>query len=236
MTLNFVYPNDNNKIAYGQDRSTTEVNKFLQNIFSVPIYSVNIRDTVDIDLFVRKVKELPMKEFKSNQHIKDRYVSTFEDKTPLLDRDFCVDLKKEINNHIEQLSSYLRIKTPELANSWANIINKDYFIGAHAHHGSIFSGAFYPNSTDESASLVFNNPFNSIENEYAYKDLPRLWEKFHGIKPETGLLILFPSYLNHLTGKNNMDNRITVSFNTIYHSIVSNKWEFYAKTVKGVNA
>jgi len=189
-------------------------------IFSIPIYSVNIKDKVDVNLITKQVNELEssMEKYQSKQKNQNKYISTFQEEIPLLDKDFCIDLKKEVNNHLEQFAKSLKIKTPKLANSWANILSKDCFVDAHEHNESILSGSFYPNSTDESAPFICNNPFNSFLNELPYKNLPTLWKKFYEVQPEIGLLVLFPSCLFHSTGENNkMNNRITISINTTYN-------------------
>lgn len=130
---------------------------------------------------------------------------------------------KSINKNIEMiLNEYCynsKIDELQISNSWFNLQNKKSVLKNHNHPNSVLSAVIYINADHNSSPLVFENPnpytifqkFN-LTHEDCYNNNPR---KFF-IQPKRGMLILFPSWLNHGSDhiENNMDNRLTISFNT----------------------
>ena len=107
------------------------------------------------------------------------------------------------------------IKYPEcfLDNSWFNIQGPGSVLLRHSHisirGAEIISGALYINVDEKSSAISFENP-----NPFSIL-IPRNSDNFFNFKPNVGDLILFPSWLVHLSSEPNMtDNRIVISFNT----------------------
>ncbi len=98
-------------------------------------------------------------------------------------------------------------------NIWATLTKSEGNIDTHIHEDSWLSGAYYvelPPSVQEDGSthagwIEFGRP---------YQDLPALAEEnIQLIKPEPGLLLLFPSYLFHRTIPHSGEGeRISISF------------------------
>jgi len=109
-----------------------------------------------------------------------------------------IDIQLCINDYVEKLS----MSKVLLTSSWFNILGKDDLVKKHQHsdswdnvESSVVSGAYYPYVEENSCPLLFGD--GSIKEVL------------------NGLLVIFPSWLEHWTNPNQSDKRITVSFNTI---------------------
>ena len=104
--------------------------------------------------------------------------------------------------------------------SWFHIGKTNSVHEAHIHSNSSWCGIYYVETGDtKSGATHFRNPAYST-----YVDAGSRWLKTETIiKPENGLLILFPSHLEHYqslyTGKK---NRIVVAFNAQIQFIDNN--------------
>ena len=106
----------------------------------------------------------------------------------------------------------------ELINAWINI-NPNSVIGApHAHQVATFSAVYYVQASEGSGHLDFMTPITA--HRYTLPD-GVVSERNHfnsdmwSIKPITGKLIIFPSWLYHFVRPNTDGNdRITMAFNS----------------------
>ena len=124
------------------------------------------------------------------------------------------EIKQRLQERIDYFTNVSNIQPCRIHHSWYNIQNEGSSLTAHAHNGSVISGALYINTDEYSSDLDFINPNYAIhlgfgldrESDFVYKH-----------KVERGSLILFPSYLAHgnLFSQNKTKNRIVISFNTL---------------------
>ena len=103
----------------------------------------------------------------------------------------------------------------KIDNSWVNIQNKNSVLKKHSHPDSIVSGVMYL-KTDEKSSKIFFHNLNPYRTFVDFKKVTEFNTENYFFKPQTGDLILFPSWLMHSSDKNNSSSRIVLSFNTIY--------------------
>lgn len=82
----------------------------------------------------------------------------------------------------------------KIINSWYNTMQPGVELKIHKHEESIVSGAFYVSVGKNSVPLIFSS---------------------ESVQPYSGLLILFPSEINHYTEKEK-ETRTVISFNTDY--------------------
>ena len=91
----------------------------------------------------------------------------------------------------------------------------------HSHPGSVISGVFYIRAAESSPPIVFKDPrpyykfmyydtiFNDGRDPKSYSLFPE-----YVVKPKTGMLLLFPSWLEHEVLQSTSDEeRITMVFN-----------------------
>jgi uncharacterized protein (TIGR02466 family) len=116
------------------------------------------------------------------------------------------------------LSAFEQMGLPNPAfelESWVNVNDRGGYNIQHMHYGMI-SGCFYLRAPEGAGSIVFRDPRLAVETSYlkgpginSFMDFP--------IQPETGMLLLFPSWLHHRVEPHNNDiPRISISFNALW--------------------
>ena len=142
----------------------------------------------------------------------------------------CLDIKHKSNGVIKSnltgwqssnVQDKINIveKTLSIENMWININNyKDYNI-EHTHPGSILSGVYYSQVSDNSGNLVFIHPAKDVM-VYDWDNCD--WQEYNKYSsswwftPSINKLFLFPSWLKHYVMPNlNQEERISISFNII---------------------
>lgn len=99
---------------------------------------------------------------------------------------------------------------------WVNVNGKGAFNTPHAHGNYLWSGCYYvqtpPVSSQRSGMLEFIDPrhVNGISSEL----LPPVFSSKFQVRPRSGLLLIFPSYLLHWVYPNQEDDqRVSIAFN-----------------------
>lgn len=110
-------------------------------------------------------------------------------------------------------------KTPErlnwTLNAWANVNGQGDFNKVHTHPGATWSGVYYvdPGNSDqagEGTPLHLADPCSSRASIF----FPELSTSNVLIKPEAGLMVLFPSYVPHGVLPHRGDRlRVSIAFN-----------------------
>lgn len=126
--------------------------------------------------------------------------------------DIIVPVTPEIKKlEIEILSTMAEMTGKEYAidDMWAVNLIKNQSVIAHSHHSNLhahpseyFSIAYYPEVPAGSAELIFMAEWCGV------------MKKTFAITPEVGLLVIFNSYMTHMTARHKIDEpRIVVSMN-----------------------
>jgi hypothetical protein len=141
-------------------------------------------------------------------YLEDKHHTYYEDKRYPFGY---VESEKLINKLTEAVSAILG-RQMILSEIWTLTLEHGQSVAAHSHKSNThlhpeeyFSIAYYPSAPSGSADLIFMaNAANTIDNSIV-------------IKPETGDLIVFNSYLNHMTNRhrNKDEARIVISANFI---------------------
>ena len=84
----------------------------------------------------------------------------------------------------------------------------------HTHPNSLLSGVFYLSVPEGSSSIRFKDPrpFTNVIAVPVQQHCLENWQWIH-IDPEPGLLLIWPSWLEHEVPKNHSNGRITMVFN-----------------------
>jgi len=99
--------------------------------------------------------------------------------------------------------------------SWINLHDRGGFNFQHMHDGCLLSGCFYLQAPEGSGSLVFRDPRPGCMNSYLKGTQANGYNDIH-LHPETGLLVLFPHWLEHHVETHQNDiPRISISFNVL---------------------
>ncbi|MBJ7380206.1 MAG: 2OG-Fe(II) oxygenase family protein [Polynucleobacter sp.] len=104
---------------------------------------------------------------------------------------------------------------------WININSKGAYNVPHEHPGYCWSGSYYvkvPESKTERGGFIEFLDFKPVIPSIEMIGSPLLGDKYR-IKPEEGLLLLFPSHLKHWVYPNEGEQeRISIAFNIRYES------------------
>tara|TARA_R110000803_G_C11832969_1_gene303553 strand:+ start:54 stop:647 length:594 start_codon:yes stop_codon:yes gene_type:complete len=122
------------------------------------------------------------------------------------------------NNIFEYSFKYLKklnhvVEDLQICNSWSNILNKDEVIYYHKHSNSYLSGVFYLDN--RSSPITFRNPSSFSKYGWAPEFSPPETSDNMSVIPKKGLLLLFPSWLEHSVLTSQEDNKISIAFNII---------------------
>jgi uncharacterized protein (TIGR02466 family) len=116
---------------------------------------------------------------------------------------------------LTKLSSNLLLgKTikPYISSMWLNVHEQYGFNHVHIHPGAWYSGVYYLNCTNKTGNISFTDPRPGAENNFYHTSID--CNTTYTIKPITGDLILFPSWLPHFVEPNlDVENRVSVAFN-----------------------
>jgi len=125
-----------------------------------------------------------------------------------------------INSQLHDLRNELGIKDEfnfRINNLWININSKLSFNRPHIHPESAMSGVYYVAVPKNSGNIVFNHPSKTQQYHIhpdAVKETNGINSSTWHLTPDAGLLILFPSWLEHYVEPNNSDDeRISIAFN-----------------------
>ena len=183
-------------------------------LFSSPVIQVIIQEDTD-ELkqnkdFGYNNNQQEMKDYtESNGRILERYVKS---KTILLNTFKIV---------AEQVLKYSP-REYQITTSWATIIRKGESSQSHNHHNSFWSGVYYYGNDypEGCAPIGFKNPNTNMSSFALFgRDLQEFNEynaKTCEFAPQSKLLLLFPSYLEHRILTHNHDSiRYSLAFNIV---------------------
>ena len=130
-------------------------------------------------------------------------------------QEFIKLISENIKNVLDDMNWDNKSQIPKITSMWA-IINKQNSFNERHHHGnSALSAAYYVRANEESGDIVFYDPrpaftFSHPENS----EINNLNGQTKSITPKSGMLVLFPGYLEHsVQPSRSNDDRIVISFN-----------------------
>ena len=103
----------------------------------------------------------------------------------------------------------------DITSAWSIINKKNASNERHIHSNSYISAVYYVSAPKNCGDILFHDPREAriIRKPNTIKG-NKLNAEVVNITPQSGLLVLFPSYLYHSVAKNNSDEeRIIISFN-----------------------
>lgn len=97
--------------------------------------------------------------------------------------------------------------------SWINLHDRGGFNFLHMHEGSLLSGSFYLKVPAGSGELAFRDPRPGVLHGVIKGSVANGHADIH-LKPSTGLLVLFPCWMEHYVEPHESDEpRICIAFN-----------------------
>ena len=185
--------------------------------FSTPIWASKILDYENINqmmlLYITELqKNDPEGITKSNFKGWHSKYFNMKDEQP---KNFVEAIKPNINIALEEMAWDVTNQSVKIQGVWAIINEKNAWNQKHHHSNSDLSGAYYVSAHENCGDIVFYDPRPAPVHKHPISKFPNeLNATRREIKPEPGMLILFPSYLEHSVRANLSDKkRIVISFN-----------------------
>tara|TARA_B100001059_G_C17813073_1_gene573464 strand:- start:1437 stop:2024 length:588 start_codon:yes stop_codon:yes gene_type:complete len=185
--------------------------------FSTPIWTNKIENYEKVnDMMHNYISNLQEKDpvgiVKSNLNGWHSRNFNMKDREPI---NFIEAIKKNINTAINDMGWDLSSQEVKLSNMWAIVNEKGAMNQKHHHSNSDLSAAYYVTAKKGCGDIIFYDPRPGKVYKHPLSNNINLLNAItNGIKPETGMLVLFPSYLEHSVDPNVSDNeRIVISFN-----------------------
>tara|TARA_X000000368_G_scaffold412771_1_gene399693 strand:+ start:578 stop:1168 length:591 start_codon:yes stop_codon:yes gene_type:complete len=185
--------------------------------FSTPIWASKIDDYEKVNdemlAYILNLQEKdPTGVIKSNfkgWHSKD---FNMKDLSPI---NFISAIKNNLNTLLSDMDWDLNIQSVKISSMWAIINEKGAWNQKHQHSNSDISAAYYVTAHEGCGDIVFYDPRPArVYKQPIAKSPNKLNGTVNAIKPEAGMLVLFPSYLDHSVNPNMSDKkRIVISFN-----------------------
>ena len=122
-------------------------------------------------------------------------------------------LSAEISEFCKSIN--LGINEIVIPQMWINVNKKNDWNAIHSHGQYNLSGTYYVKVPSDSGKIVFRDPRPvALTNSFMVNRFDK--GEFRKVKPIEGLLILFPSYLEHFVEPSNADeDRISISFDVV---------------------
>jgi uncharacterized protein (TIGR02466 family) len=150
------------------------------------------------------------------------------------DMSVCTDDDLHLRSEFKNLLDFINAKTEEftetvlgikfkdfkISGMWSNVHNSGSKHHSHQHPNSFLSGVFYPfcpSDCEDIGNIIFTDPRQAKNMFYAdFFKTSCISNRTIWITPKTGLLLIFPSWLEHSTDpficKTNQ-KRVSISFN-----------------------
>ena len=174
--------------------SYKEVNEEMYN------YILNLREQNPEGIRKSNFNGWHSKDFNLNEETPKNFIKAVSSKINTAFNDMDWDIEKQI----------VKIKS-----IWAIINEKGASNERHHHGNSALSAAYYVRAPKDCGDIVFYDPRPAPVFSHPITQKPNILNAtVNSIRPDEGLLVLFPSYLDHSVKPNLSSNqRIVISFN-----------------------
>ena len=185
--------------------------------FSTPIWSSKIKNYQTVnDSMLNYITDLQKKD--SDGVIKSNFKGWHSKNFDMKDvepKNFIEEIKTNINTAINDMDWDLQTQEVKISNMWAIINTKGSLNQKHHHSNSDLSAAYYVSAEKNCGNIIFYDPRPAKVYKHPIAKNPNILNAtINSISPEPGMLILFPSYLEHSVNPNLSDHkRIVISFN-----------------------
>ena len=190
------------------------MNYNIANMFATPLLKFDFADHKDNIKLLELIKTW---DTGSHALVSGAQSSYMKSDKHILDHEDLKDLKADLQQAVDIYCDKVGLgNNVKIGMSWFNILQKGQSVNLHRHEVSVLSAAYYVKADKDSAGLNFKSPIDPYRmHEYFVKNTEYNVKNVE-VACEQGTLYLFPSWLEHYTNPNQTDERITISFNTMY--------------------
>jgi len=189
----------------------------LNLVFSTPIWGFLVKDYVKLNTNMLKyIKELQKNdpEGVNKSNVLGWHSKSFDMNNKKVSY-FFESIRPNINNTLIDMGWDDLNNKINITSAWSIINKKNASNERHIHSNSYISAVYYVSAPKNCGDILFHDPREAkiIRKPKTIKG-NKLNAEVVNITPQSGLLVLFPSYLYHSVAKNNSDEeRIIISFN-----------------------
>ena len=183
--------------------------------FPCPIHTIFV-DIPNIDELVQYVYQ----ESKENVGVKRSNAGGWQsDDTYHGDNPITRIIHPQMESFFADKSLFKESLTVKMNSLWINLNKPGDYNHSHNHPGCDLSGILWLKVPPKSGNIVFESPHSFTQykllNNYSEEFINKInMHDWFYIEPQVGLMILFPSHLNHSVSQNKSDqDRISVAFN-----------------------
>ena len=130
-------------------------------------------------------------------------------------RFFVNSISPQLNSVLTDMGWDIKKQEVKITGMWAVINKKNSSNAMHIHSNNYISAAYYVKAPINCGDIVFYDP--KFAATYRYPKISKtnkLNSNMVSFQPKEGMLVLFPSYLQHSVNVNKTDEeRIVISFN-----------------------
>ena len=130
-------------------------------------------------------------------------------------RFFVNSISPQLNSVLTDMGWDIKKQEVKITGMWAVINKKNSSNAMHIHSNNYISAAYYVKAPINCGDIVFYDP--RFAATYRYPKISKtnkLNSNIVSFQPKEGMLVLFPSYLQHSVNVNKTDEeRIVISFN-----------------------
>ena len=189
----------------------------LNLVFSTPIWGFLVKDYTKLNInMLEYIKELQKSdpEGVNKSNVFGWHSKSFDMNNKKVSY-FFESIKPNINNTLIDMGWDDLDNKINITSAWSIINKKNASNERHIHSNSYISAVYYVCAPNNCGDILFHDPRQAkvIRKPNTIK-ANKLNAEVVNITPQSGLLVLFPSYLYHSVAKNNSDEeRIIISFN-----------------------
>ena len=145
-------------------------------------------------------------------HYKISYFDILNDK---LVKKFTMIFQNYVKESVEEIGWNYDSDRVKIEAMWSIINKKGDFNIQHNHPNAYLSAAYYVKAPKDCGEIVFYDPRPAPVYSHPRAKTPNILNAtINSVNPEEGLLVLFPSYLEHSVNPNQSEEqRIVISFN-----------------------
>ena len=185
--------------------------------FPTPVWTLQLENYKMInEQMYRFIKDSQLKDQKgiAKSNIKGWHSQDFnlQEKEP---KEFITFILPAIEKVMNDMNWEKQKQSVNINNMWAIINTGGSTNLRHQHGNSTISGAYYVRAPMNSGDIVFYDPRPAPVYSYPKALGPNtLNAQINGISPKEGVLVFFPSYVDHSVNENlSNEERIVISFN-----------------------
>ena len=177
------------------------------------------------------------KDFISSLDMRDNVGNTMSKNDRVLDAPELSNLKQSIDRNVFiYKKNLLHIRDDNeiyITQSWVNRSHPDQFHPKHRHPNSVISGVMYLDESDEDLPPIrFHRTHELYPVEFSYDELNEFNASCRTFEPKQGMLVLFPSLLEHDVEVNRSNRtRTSLSFNTYVRGVVGGREQLTEVTI-----